>query len=67
MSLGELLASARPAIATLWDECTSASAGIDAEAAGVLFMSVCNGKERAHVVTIRGKNFEQAWVRGRSC
>jgi len=64
MSLGELLASARPAIATLWDECTSASAGIDAEAAGVLFMSVCNGKERAHVVTIRGKNFEQAWVRG---
>ncbi|ADU36047.1 hypothetical protein [Variovorax paradoxus] len=58
MSLGELLASAKPALAATWDECVAAPAP------GVLFMSVCNGKERAHVVTVRGKNFEEVWRRG---
>ncbi|MCR6474784.1 glycoside hydrolase family 127 protein [Variovorax sp. ZS18.2.2] len=58
MSLGELLASARPALVATWDEC------VTAPAVGVLFMSVCNGKERAHVVTVRGKNFEEVWRRG---
>ena len=58
MTLGELLASAKPALAATWAECMEASA------AGVLFMSVCHGKERAHVVTVRGKNFDEVWRRG---
>ncbi|KLN53362.1 Mur ligase [Variovorax paradoxus] len=57
MTLGELLASAKPALAATWAECMEASA------AGVLFMSVCHGKERAHVVTVRGKNFDEVWRR----
>ncbi|WP_431512171.1 Mur ligase [Variovorax sp. DAIF25] len=64
MSLGELLASAKPASAIAWDECMGARAGGDDAGAGVLFLSACNGKERAHVVTVRGRNFDEVWRRG---
>ncbi|SFO52562.1 hypothetical protein SAMN05443579_103585 [Variovorax sp. PDC80] len=61
MSLGELLACAKPAVAATWAECMEAAAP---EGAGVLFLSACNGKERAHVVTVRGRNFDEVWRRG---
>jgi len=61
MNLGELLACARPASAAAWTDCV----GSPAEGrAGVLFLSACNGRERAHVVTVRGKNFDGEWRRG---
>jgi predicted outer membrane lipoprotein len=61
MSLGELLACAKPAVAATWTECMEAAAP---EGAGVLFLSACNAKERAHVVTVRGRNFDEVWRRG---
>ena len=61
MSLGELLACAKPAVAATWAECMEASAS---EGAGVLFLSACNAKDRAHVVTVRGKAFDEVWRRG---
>ena len=42
MSLGELLACAKPAVAATWAECMEASAS---EGAGVLFLSACNAKD----------------------
>lgn len=63
MSLSDLLAKARPAGSELWDECRAASLG-PAGKPGVLFMSACTGKERAHVVVARGKDFDATWQRG---
>ena len=58
-----MLAKARPAGSDLWDECRAASLGA-AGKPGVLFMSACTGKERAHVVMARGKEFGATWQRG---
>jgi hypothetical protein len=62
MSLNELLAKARPASAELWNECRAASADAG-DKPGVLFMSACTGKDRAHVVVARGKDFSAVWQR----
>jgi hypothetical protein len=66
MSLNELLAAARPASADLWNECRAAAPEAEdkpADKPGVLFLSACTGKERAHVVVARGKDFGATWQR----
>ncbi|MGJ7541264.1 Mur ligase [Variovorax sp. LT1R16] len=63
MSLSEQLAKARPTVADTWNECRAAHSGAD-EKPGVLFMSASTGKERAHVVVARDKEFGAAWRRG---
>ncbi|SIO72542.1 hypothetical protein SAMN05444172_8977 [Burkholderia sp. GAS332] len=63
MRLSELLAMAHPTATKVWDECRAASPDAESKP-GVLFMSACTGKDRAHVVIARSKDFGSAWQRG---
>ena len=63
MNLSELLITARPTTARIWEECRPASSE-DESNSGVLFMSACTAHERAHVVVARSKQFDHAWQRG---
>ncbi|MBB5445337.1 MULTISPECIES: Mur ligase [unclassified Paraburkholderia] len=63
MRLSQLLVIARPSAAEMWEECRATSPH-DESKSGVLFISACNGKDRAHVVVARSREFGSAWQRG---
>ncbi|WP_157092158.1 CapA family protein [Thioalkalivibrio nitratireducens] len=60
MSLAQLASAAKPALSRFLEETQ-----YSVPACGwVLFFSACNGHERAHVVNVRGNDFDQAWANG---
>ncbi|WP_233859386.1 Mur ligase [Paraburkholderia sp. HD33-4] len=63
MRLSQLLAMTRPAAVNVWEDCRAASPDAESKP-GVLFISACTGKDRAHVVVARSREFDSAWRRG---
>ncbi|MDT8467030.1 Mur ligase, partial [Alcaligenes nematophilus] len=63
MSLSILLNQCKPLLATKLasEPVSDLPEGVPA---CVLFFSVCNGQERAHVQISQGQSFEQAWEQG---
>ena len=54
----------RPALEKLWSECGKSRKTHKDAPACVLFFSITNGLQRAHVVTVKGEELQEAWLAG---
>ncbi len=59
-----LLEHVRPALEKLWSECGKSRKTHKDASACVLFFSITNGPQRAHVVTVEGEELQEAWLAG---
>lgn len=64
MRLSHLLAKTRPALVQILGDHTNQTAVASGHSPCTLFFSVCNGAERAHIVTVRGGTWATAWDQG---
>ena len=64
MRLSHLLAKTRPALLPVLEDLNKPSHEQHAPTACVLFFSVCNGAERAHIEIARAPTWHQAWDLG---